>query len=91
VKATDWTKDDELIAQAHNSTERGRECWSVLVANWQGKRGAVKCVAKGNHDTHKAANEETWAKDASGCWTYQGTELSDINTKGAEGPVVEGN
>jgi hypothetical protein len=89
VKATDWTKDDELIAQAHKEIAGG--CQSVLVANWQGKRGAVKCVAKGKHSTHKAANEETWAKDASGCWTYQGTELSDINTKGAEGPVVEGN
>lgn len=86
MKDTDWSKDDELLAKAHTETMRG--CQSVLVANWQGKRGAVKCVAKGKHSEHKAANDETWSKDASGVWTYQGTELTDINTKGAEGPVA---
>ena len=83
MNETDWTKDGDLIAKAHKETKGG--CQSVLVGNWQGKRGAVKCVAEGNHSEHVAQNGLSWKLGESGHWEVD-LALTDVNCGGANGP-----
>lgn len=78
-----WDNDEQLLKDARKTLPRGA-CKSILVADWEQQRGAVKCVAKGKgHETHEAATGDTWYLKEDGHWGMEFVALSNVNTSGA--------
>ena len=76
--------DEQLLKDALKTLPRGM-CKSIVIADWEGQRGAVKCVAKGKgHEVHEAATGDKWfIREDNGHWGMEFVALSNVNTVGA--------
>jgi len=78
-----FDNDEQMLKDARKTLPRGH-CKSLLVADFEGQRGVVKCVAKGKgHDMHEAATGDKWFLKEDGHWGADIVDLSNINTVGA--------
>lgn len=80
--------DEQMLKDVRKTLPRGM-CKSLLVADWEGQRGVVKCVAKGKgHEVHEAATGDKWyirteEGESKGHWGMDFVALSNVNTMGA--------